>query len=147
MIAGGFYFFLSLFNPRLQLTVTPGAVPLNGSLRVEWNISGRTEVIKRLRLSLSGHEEATYRRGTSTCTDKNVFANLAIADTTAEPEMRSGSGSIKVPSNLMHSFTSKNNKIVWCIQVRGEIDRWPDINEEFPLTVLPLAPKTPEAYE
>src|SRR5882672_9219877 len=95
LFGGVFYLFLALFNPRPRLTVTPGAVSLNGSLRVEWNISGRTDVLKRLRLCLAGYEEATYRRGTSTCTDKSVFANVEIADTTAAPEFRSGAGTIR----------------------------------------------------
>jgi hypothetical protein len=36
----------------------------------------------------------------------------------------------------MHSFAAKNNKIVWTLHVRGEIPRWPDVDDEFPFTVL-----------
>ena len=29
-----------------------------------------------------------------------------------------------------------DNKIVWALRVRGEIPRWPDVDDEFPFTVL-----------
>ena len=37
----------------------------------------------------------------------------------------------------MHTFAAPHNKVVWCLKVRGEIPRWPDVDEEFPLEVLP----------
>jgi len=137
-LAGGIiYFFLALFNPRPRLTITPGAVPLGETLRVEWEIAGRTDVLENLRVRLQGREEATYRRGTSTSTDKSLFADIAIAHVTTPQEMRSGAGTVTVPAELMHSFASNNNKIVWAILVHGEIARWPDVKETFPVTVLP----------
>ena len=36
--------------------------------------------ISRLTIVLEGCEEATYRRGTSSTTDRHVFATLPIAD-------------------------------------------------------------------
>ncbi|HWH69403.1 MAG TPA: DUF3592 domain-containing protein, partial [Candidatus Sulfotelmatobacter sp.] len=57
---------LALFNPRPRLKVTPGAIPLGGTLRIEWEIAGRTEMMQHLRVHLVGREEATYRRGTNT---------------------------------------------------------------------------------
>jgi hypothetical protein len=92
-----------------------------------------------LRVSLEGREEATYQSGKNTATDKNVFARLEIADVGVVPAMRSGDGTVTVPDNLMHSFTGSHNKIVWAIRVHGEIDHWPDINEDFPIKVLPAA--------
>ncbi len=38
----------------------------------------------------------------------------------------------------MHTLTSPNNKIIWAIQVHGDIPRWPDLKQEHPLTVTPL---------
>jgi hypothetical protein len=37
----------------------------------------------------------------------------------------------------MHTFHSPKNKIVWTIHLHGSSPRWPDIEVEFPLTVLP----------
>ena len=138
-IAAAGYFFLALFNPRPRLTITPRAVPLGGTFRVEWEIRGRTDALRRLRLRLEGREEATYQSGKNTATDKNVFANIEIADLTVPQAMRSGGANVTVPGQLMHSFTTRHNRIVWSIQVQGEIAHWPDIKEEFPVTVLPAA--------
>jgi hypothetical protein len=131
------YTFLGLFNPRMHLTVTPSAVPLGETLRIEWELNGRIEVLQNLTLRLEGREEATYRRGTDNCTDTNVFARIEIANVTANQGMRSGNGTITIPADSMHSFTSTHNKIIWTIRAEGEIPRWPDLSEEFALTVLP----------
>jgi hypothetical protein len=138
-LGAAFYFLLALFNPRAHLTVTPGVARLGDSLRVDWEVAGRVEVLRTLRVRLQGREEATYTRGTRTTTDRSVFAEVEIATVTAQQEMRSGSGSVTIPATLMHSFLSKHNKLLWFIQVEGEIARWPDVNEEFPVTIMPAA--------
>jgi hypothetical protein len=37
----------------------------------------------------------------------------------------------------MHSFAARNNKITWTLRVRGEIPKWPDIDDEYPVHVAP----------
>jgi hypothetical protein len=137
LILGIGYYFLALFNPRARLRIAPGAVPLGSDLRVEWELTGRTGVLQKLELRLQGREEAKYRRGTSTCMDKNLFADIELAVLTTPSEIRSGTRIVTIPGNLMHSFASKNNSIIWSLRLHGDIPRWPDISEEFPLTVLP----------
>jgi hypothetical protein len=139
MIGAVGYCFLALFNPRPTLRVTPGAVPLGGQMRVDWEYSGRTHALQRVRIRLEGREEATYRHGTTTSTDKNVFARLELAKVSARGEMRSGTRTVTIPAGLMHSFASDNNRIVWSLHAEGEIAMWPDVNEEFPIQVLPAA--------
>jgi hypothetical protein len=139
-IGGILYSFLALFNPRPHLTVTPGAVPLGATLNVQWEITGRVDMLQNLHVRLEGREEATYRQGTRSCTDKSVFADLEVARLTSPQEFRSGNRTVTVPAHLMHSFAGNNNKILWTIQLHGPIPRWPDLKEEFPLTVLPRAP-------
>ena len=142
-LGGVVYLFLALFNPRPRLRVTPGTVRLGNTLQVQWEITGRVHVLERLRLRLEGREEATYRRGTSSSTDRSVFADLEIANVTTRPELWSGSGSVTIPANLMYSFASEHNKIIWALQVHGQIARWPDLQEEFPVTVLPASAASP----
>jgi hypothetical protein len=141
MIGAVGYFLLALFNPRPALTITPGAVRLGDTLEVRWLFQGLAEVIERLRIWLEGREEAQYQRGTTTATDKSVFATLELINTTDRLVLRSGQARLTVPAGLMHSWASNHNKIVWAIKVHGDIPRWPDIKEEFPLTVLPAANK------
>ncbi len=38
----------------------------------------------------------------------------------------------------MHSFAAPSNKIVWEIKVEGEIARWPDVNQNFPISIHPM---------
>ena len=38
----------------------------------------------------------------------------------------------------MHTFTANNNKIIWTIKMKGDINRWPDIDESFDITVTAL---------
>jgi hypothetical protein len=139
LVVAVFYFLLALFNPRPHLTVSPGVPRLGESLRVEWEVCGRVEALRALRVRLQGREEATYTRGTTTSTDRSVFADLEVAIVTSPQEMRSGSAAVTIPQTLMHSFCGKHNKLLWCVQVHGEIERWPDVREEFPVNVAPAA--------
>lgn len=147
MIGAVFYFILATANPRPTLAVTPGAVPLSGTLRVEWTLSGRCDRLRRLVIQLVGSEKATYRRGTNNCTDRSTFCRIDIADLNAVREMQSGSALVDVPANLMHSFASEHNAIVWEVHVHGDIARWPDVHEEFPVTVTSAAAIEKELYE
>src|SRR5262249_32872142 len=139
ILVAAVYFLLALFNPRPRLAITPGAVALGGMLRVDWEINGRLDVLRRLRICLEGREEATYQSGKNSATAKNVFARTEIAEGSVAQAMHSGNGKVTVPAQLMHSFRGNHNKVVWSIRVHGEIDHWPDINEDFPVTILPLA--------
>jgi hypothetical protein len=137
------YLSLALFNPRATLTVNANAVPLGGALEVQWRLTGRVEVVRRLRIWLEGREEATYRRGTSTCTDSEVFATVELAAADMPHDIREGRRSVTVPTDTMHSFEACHNKIVWALQVHGEIERWPDVKEQFPIVVLPASTQPP----
>ena len=131
------YFFLGLFNPRASLITGSDAIPLGGQIRVEWQFSGRVHVLQRVRIWIEGREEATYRRGTSTSTDKSVFARVEVKDSSQFEEICAGSATVTIPAHLMHSFTAQHNKIVWNIRLKGQIAIWPDVNEEYPIVILP----------
>ena len=139
IIAGVFYWLLAVLNPRPHLLVTPGAVPLGGTLQVQWNFTGRAGILKNLRLRLEGREEAASR-GENSNTITSIFANLEIANVTAPREIRSGEARVTIPAGLVPSLAGAHNKIIWAIQVHGQIARGPDVKEEFPVTVLPAAP-------
>ncbi|HVE41949.1 MAG TPA: DUF3592 domain-containing protein [Planctomycetota bacterium] len=131
------YSFLALFNPRPVLRVTPGSAALGDSVEVEWETSGNVDRIRSFSIVLEGREEATYRRGTSTSTDKSTFATIEVVRSPRGKDLRRGRVKVAIPADTMHSFKSSNNKFLWTFQVKGEIPRWPDVNEEFPFEVLP----------
>jgi hypothetical protein len=134
--------FLALFNPKPRLTVTPGAVALGTAFEVTWELSGRTGAISRLRICLEGREEVQYQSGDNTSTDKSVFARFEVANTTDRLALQAGQARLTLPAGLMHSWAADHNKIIWSFRVSGQIPRWPDVDEEFPLTVLPQTVRT-----
>jgi hypothetical protein len=131
------YCFLALFNPRPTLRVTPGSAALGDSVEVEWETSGNVDRVRGFTIVLEGREEATYRRGTSTSTDKSTFATIEVVRSSRGKDMRRGRVKLAIPADTMHSFRSSNNKFVWAFKVKGDIPRWPDVNEEFFFDVRP----------
>ena len=134
---GAFYQFLALFNPRPVLIVSAPAVPLGATLGVRWRFTGNVRRIVKLTISLVAREEATYRRGTSTTTDRIVFVNTVLFDSVDRAQFASGSMNVEIPRDSIHTFSAPNNRILWMLHVQGDIPKWPDVNAEFPITVLP----------
>jgi len=135
------YFVLAAFNPRPRLELEPSIARLGESIRVTWRFDGRSERIQHLRITLEGREEATYRRGTDTCTDTETFARFSFADTEVSYEISQGYGELQIPEDTIHSLDAGNNKIVWSIKINGDIPRWPDVDDEFEVRMLPLTPE------
>ena len=128
---------LALFNPRPVLTVSSATVPLGGSLDVRWRFTGKVRRLAKLTISLIAREEATYRRGTTTTTDKSFFLNTVLLDISDRAQMAGGSVKVNIPRDLIHTFTAANNKVVWMLHVKGDIPKWPDVDAEFPIAVTP----------
>jgi len=139
MLAITVYQSLALFNPKAELTIEPGAPRLGASLEVSWRLTGRTDRLRGLKLFLEGREEATYRQGTRTETDRQVFLTLNVADLGAAADLANGATRFTLPADSVPSFRSTNNRIIWAIDVRGDIPRWPDLKEEFEIQVRPGA--------
>ena len=138
LIGGAGYFLLKLFNPHPDLTLRPGHLPLGGAAVLGWSFRGNPARIRKFSITLQGQEVATYRRGTTTATEKSTFVSVALLDTADLPEIRRGEIAIAIPEFTAPSFTGDNNTIQWQFKVRGEIARWPDVREEFDLVVSPL---------
>jgi hypothetical protein len=128
---------LAMSNPLPRVTVSSSSVALGDEIEVSWSIDGRLEKLRRFAIDLEGREEATYRRGTTTSTDREVFAALAVVEQISPAIQGAGSARVTIPRDSMHSFEAPNNKITWVLRARGEIPSWPDSDEEFQLTVAP----------
>lgn len=137
LIWGIFHGFLSLFIPRPTLTIDRARIPLGGTVRISWKFSGSAHIIRHLKVTLRGEETACYRRGTDTHTDKHHFHKDVVYETHDPLEIPEGEVDIRIPDDTMHSFDSGNNKVVWEIHLDGEIPLRPDIDAEFPITVIP----------
>jgi Protein of unknown function (DUF3592) len=139
LIFGVFRQFLVLFNPRPYLTLSPGSLAPGESAYLQWRLAGSSSKVRRLRIVLEGREEARYRRGTDTHTDRETFASVTVVDTAQPFEIAGGSTGFSVPPGTMPSFAAENNKIVWSLKVACEIPGWPDSEEEYEVLVRPAA--------
>ncbi|MCB1079709.1 MAG: hypothetical protein KDM64_17965, partial [Verrucomicrobiae bacterium] len=137
LVLGFFYQLLSLANPKPRL-VLPGGPPRVGeTFEVQWELQGRTSRVTRLTISLWGIESATYRRGTDTTTSHEVFLDLPIAEAVDEMDIRQGRAQVTLPDDLMISLKLPNNEIKYELRVSGDIPLWPDISDQYDLTLLP----------
>jgi hypothetical protein len=138
LLAGIPYQFLALFNPRPRVELSPGRIILGAGNQLSWSFRGRAGRIRRLKIVLEGVEEADYRQGTNTRTDKETFATLELVDESSPVAIAQGTATITIPADTMHSFEAPDNRIVWKLKLQGEIARWPDVSEEMKVIVEPM---------
>ncbi len=130
--------FLMIFNPRAEIVLASPPAP-GVPVALSWKFHGAASRVQRLTLRLEGREEATYRRGTSTTTDKRVFARHLLLDTTDSSQIAAGETLLALPADTMHSFTAPRNKVVWSLKLHGDVPRYPDIDDEVEIVVYPAA--------
>jgi hypothetical protein len=144
LFGGIFHALLALANPRPKLIVSSRTPRLGEALELQWRFTGRTDRLDRVRIALKGKEQATYRVGTDTRTATEDFFDRVLVDAPAPACSAGGHARVTVPEGSMHSFQSGHNKILWELELRGEIRRWPDVSETYPLVVLPRASDAPK---
>ena len=127
---------LALANPRPVIDLS-GVLHPGAQVTVGWRFRGAASRLRRLVITVEGREEASYRRGTTTTTEKRVFATLPVVDTTHPLRIAQGSAALELPPDTMHSFASAHNKVVWELKVHGDIRFWPDVADVVPLHVYP----------
>lgn len=139
LLGGVAYSALALLNPIIELTVSAREVALGETLDLSWRIDGSPRRLRKLAFTLEGQEKATYRRGTRTTTDTHTFASVPVQTLDDARAIQAGGGeaTVQVPADTMHSFKADRNEIVWKLKVHGDVPRWPDVQDEYDLTVLP----------
>jgi hypothetical protein len=129
---------LAFFDPRPQLRLASGYLFPGSATELRWQFTGRLDRISRLRLSLQAREEATFQSGKNSRTATSTFLNSSLFDSTRPVEIQKGKAKLNIPAGTMHTLTAGKNKIVWFIKLQAEITGLPNLNEEFPLVVLPV---------
>jgi hypothetical protein len=137
LIFGALSQFLILFNPRLRLTLSPGALAPGGNGFLQWSCAGGAGRIRRLTIVLEGREEVEYRRGKDNHSEREVFATLLLLDSVQAFEIREGSTSFGIPPDALPSFTAPHNKIRWALKAHCDIPGWPDSDDEYEILVKP----------
>ncbi len=138
LLGAAFHQLLALTNPRLRLTVNRRGLRPGETLELEWECSGNPARITTLAIALEGRESATYTRGTDTTTDTHVFARLPLVKLDDAGAILSGRAKLVLPSDTVPTFIASRNKLQWFLIVRGTIPRWPDISDDYDITVLPV---------
>jgi hypothetical protein len=131
------YFFLGVFSPQPVLALTSGRLSPGCSVTLDWRIPHNAGAVESFFVTLEGREEATYARGTTTTTDKEVFATANVVEASPVKGFAHGLATVKIPAGTMHSFNAPHNKVVWLLKAKGGIRYWPDIDLEFPIEVKP----------
>ena len=140
------YRFLAMFNPAPKITLPNGAIIIGEDSEINWETPSGAHKIKQFKILLVGKEQARYRRGTDTKTDRSIFYELDILSTTSTREISKGATQLRLPieaTNIMPSWEGEHNSIIWTLEVVGEIPLWPDATESYPVTVLPARIATP----
>lgn len=102
---------------------------------------GGTGTLDSLDLTLEAEEQATFRLGTDTRTERLVVLRQPVAAWQAvqlSPGTRfEARVTMTIPATAMHSLTTEHNAVRWMLVVRGTPARWPAFVRTFPLVVFP----------
>lgn len=128
---GTVYMFLQLFNPKVSIALSEGAPYPGNRIDLAWEVTGRSNRIRRLEIHITATEHATYTVGTDTRTDTHELVRIPVASVDEPDGIPFGSTTVDIPTTAMHSFSALRNEIRWSIQVKGDIPFWPDINTEY----------------
>jgi len=129
-----------------SLEVCPG-----GRMPVRLSLTPRKSLaINGITAQLTGQEQCVSGSGTNTTTHKHVLyqhtITLAPAIQLTAGQPLEFSGLVEIPSTDAYTFHATDNNLIWSVQLRIDIPRWPDWVDVVTLTVRPrLEPAGAEA--
>lgn len=129
---------LSLRNPVPRVLVAPGRLQPGESMNLSWRLDGSMSRLSNLTVYLEGVEVAQYRRGTRTVTDRNVFFQKCLFETSDKGSLREGNAVHDFPVASVPSMKSEHNEILWQLVFLGDIPRWPDLCESYRVPLRPV---------
>lgn len=136
--------FSRLFAPPVELRLDPSLLRVGARVPIRWRLGGRG--VRKLTLRLVCREEATYRQGTTTSTDKSDCHRATVYESTDRLALAESRAELEFPAAAAPTFASANNKLVWELVFDGEIPWRADVDDRFVLPVLaPAAPPAPPA--
>jgi hypothetical protein len=97
--------------------------------------------VKVIDVFLECEEQAAYRQGTDTRTDRRVVLSQSLLHR-EQVEILPGQPlearfELRVPEGAMHSFTADHNQVQWSLTVRADAEGWPTFERSFLLVVYP----------
>lgn len=102
---------------------------------------GGTGTLESLTLTLEAEEQATFRLGTDTRTERLIVCRQPVAawqSVQLSPGTRfEARVTATIPATAMHSLITEHNAVRWMLAVRGTPSRWPSFVRTFPVVVFP----------
>jgi hypothetical protein len=126
---------MQLWNPVSTLVCSQRYLYPGSQFEISWLHQGRTSRIQAFKITLVGEEQATFRQGTSSRTETNCFHEQIIIDTTDQARIQEGFELVQLDHDVMHTFKATRNRIRWALKVTGKIAFWPDIADEYEITL------------
>lgn len=133
--------FLALFGPRASLTLSQPAVRPGESVAVSWELRRMAWRVRTTRVALVGRELVPAGGDGSGTAPAHVFLEHELGQVLPGGSPTEGRAGLTIPAGLMHSFEGGSFKVEWLVRVRAEVLLAPDLEEEFPLLVLPERPR------
>ncbi|MGE0141933.1 MAG: hypothetical protein AB7I19_03205 [Planctomycetota bacterium] len=131
---------LAMTNPVPVLYVRSEELAIGMRHRLGFEFTGSTSRLSSIRVEFVGREEASYRRGTDTVTDKNEFLVRTLFERDLMVEgLAAGTQrsefELELDRNVVPTFKSRSNKVVWFLRVVAPIRWWPDVRDEIEIPI------------
>lgn len=134
------YRFFALFSPRACLTLSRPALRPGESVAVSWQLRRMAWRARSVDVALLGRETAPADSD-GTAGSAHVFLERPLGQALPGGSPTEGRAALTVPAGLMHSFEGGAFKVEWLVRLRARVLLAPDLEEEFPLVVLPERPR------
>ena len=131
------YTILKSTNPKISVEISPSELFPGSQATIKWTIKGPVSRVTSLEIYLEGMEKALYKSGENSASATNIFDRIKIFSTDYPLAMEYGNAKFTIPATTMHSFKSPHNSIEWSVSVIGNIKRWPDMLQRFPIEIHP----------
>lgn len=135
-----YHFFHSLarlFSPVYELEFGESVLEPGQRTSLSWRRRGGGGKPRHFSLWLVGREQATYRRGTDSVTETELFHESLLFETEVPQMMPAGRCKLELPADSVPTFMGDHNKLQWFVVLMADVPRRADVRDEFELQVRP----------
>ena len=130
------YSLLALANPRPRLRLSRGALMPGESAQVEWSFRGAAGRIRKLTIQLVAVKSRVGTQGTTTSSDLKPLTTVELVERKRDFGLEYGSATLAIPHDAGLLSKAEDETITWKLKLHGDIAYWPDVQEEYEITVL-----------
>ena len=137
LIANAVRSLLAMRNPLPEIMVSPGKLMPGSHLNLSWRMQGSVRRLSNLAIYIEAQEIARFQKGTRTVTDKNTFLQVCLFESSHKGDFQRGSVKFQIPEETVPTMKIDHNEITWQIVFVGDVPRWPDLSETYPMVLQP----------